>query len=129
MATAMLERVHGGTPVISEDEQRMEESEERGVQPSWILDPVAFGRRVRALRVIEGYDSVTALGHAVFQRTGISISDRTMYMLERGEQPPSLDVFFALLVTLKPDEGLTYFNPAIRGDVLEPLRKLLCAGK
>jgi hypothetical protein len=115
------ERYH----MISESEQMKEDEGRASTAPSYVLDPVAFGRRVRALRVIEGYDSVTQLGHAVYLKTGFSMSDRSLYMIERGEQPPSVDAFLALLVTLKPDDGFKYFAPSIRGDIMEQLGKLL----
>jgi len=124
--------VLGVGELISEREQMMEDTTGTGSEtseqpnikePQWIVDPVTFGRRVRALRVIDGFDSVTELGHAMFLKTKVSVSDRTLYMIERGEQPPSLDVFVALIVTLRPSEGLAYFAPAFRGDILEQLKK------
>lgn len=85
-----------------------------------ILDLHTFGRRLRALRVLRGYDRVTDLGAHLRTRYGVEVSDRTLYAIERGEQPPHLDLFLTMLATLHPEVG--YFDPALRDDVAAAVR-------
>ena len=87
------------------------QSQDQGRSP--LLDTQVFGRRVRAQRRLMGLDSAAELSRAVLSRTGLSVSERSLYMIENGAQRSSLEVFFALLMTLEPDGGLEYFKPAI----------------
>lgn len=90
------------------------------LSPHNIIDTVVFGRRLRAARILNGFDRVTEFTILLRSRYGIDISDRTVYAIERGEQMPNLDFFVAALALLMPDVG--YFFPAIRGDVVEILK-------
>lgn len=98
------------------------DAEEEGtLSPHNIIDKVAFGRRLRAARIINGYDRVTDFTSIMRSRYGVDVSDRTVYAIERGEQMPHLDFFVAALALLNPDPG--YFFQAIRADVIEALKK------
>ena len=52
---------------------------------------------------------------------GVSVSVRTIYAIERGEQLPRLDLLLALLVVL--DEALDSFYPAISDDIGDKLKR------
>lgn len=93
---------------------------ETDLSPNNIIDKVVFGRRLRAQRVLNGYDRVGQLTQILRSRYGVDVSDRTIYAIERGEQMPHLDFFVAVLDLLKPDRG--YFFPMIRGDIVESLK-------
>ena len=98
------------------------DAEEEGIlSPHNVIDKVAFGRRLRAARIINGYDRVGDFTTILRSKYGVDVSDRTVYAIERGEQMPHLDFFVASLALLNPDTG--YFFPAIRGDVVEGLKK------
>jgi transcriptional regulator with XRE-family HTH domain len=99
----------------------VEDEEDLDLAPHNVVDKVAFGRRLRALRIIHGFDRVTDFVSLLRSRYGIDVSDRTVYAIERGEQMPHLDFFVACLALLDPERG--YFFPAIRGDVVESLKK------
>jgi len=100
--------------VIGETEDE-EDGRERDLSPNNIIDVVVFGRRLRAQRVLEGFDRVGQLTHILRSRYGIDVSDRTIYAIERGEQMPHLDFVLAVVAALNCP--LHYFKPAIRHDV------------
>lgn len=87
--------------------------------PNGLVDLRAFGRRLRSARILAGYDTVALAALAIFELTGVSISDRTFYAIERGEQMPSLEQFMAFTITFKPPYMWQYWNPAFPTLVLE----------
>lgn len=91
------------------------------MMPQNIIDMVAFGRRLRALRILAGYDRATEFTAAMRSQYGVDLSDRTMYAIERGEQMPRLDFYFAAICELSAARD--YFSPAIRFDVVEKLAR------
>lgn len=95
------------------------ENQELDLSPQNIVDTVAFGRRLRAQRVLMGFDRVQQLTHIMRSNYGIDVSDRTIYAIERGEQMPHLD--FVLGVVAALHTPLHYFKPAIRHDIWEAL--------
>lgn len=95
------------------------DSQEHDLAPQNIFDKVVFGRRLRAQRVLMGYDRVQQLTHILRSRYGIDISDRTIYAIERGEQMPHVDFVLAVVAALVTP--LNYFAPAIRHDVWEAM--------
>lgn len=102
--------------VMDEDEDLVLEQD---LSPHNIVDKVAFGRRLRAQRVLQGYDRVGQLTHVLRSRYGVDVSDRTIYAIERGEQMPHIDFVLACVAAL--ETPLHYFAPAIRHDVWQAL--------
>lgn len=98
-----------------------EHEEELELSPHNVIDKVVFGRRLRALRVLNGFDRMSDFASLLRSRYGVDVSDRTVYAIERGEQMPHLDFFVAVLALLNPDKG--YFHPMLRGDVNEALKQ------
>jgi hypothetical protein len=92
-----------------------EDSLETDLSPHNIVDTVMFGRRLRAQRVLQGFDRVGQLTHILRSRYGIDVSDRTIYAIERGEQMPHLDFVLGVVVALECP--VHYFAPAMRHDV------------
>lgn len=84
-----------------------------------IVDPIVLGRRLRGARIVAGFDRVTDACKNVALTSGVTISERTLYAVERGQQLPSLDQFFALLMTYDPEGATMYAVPALRADVAE----------
>ena len=95
--------------------------EDGQLAPHNVVDKVVFGRRLRAARILHGFDRVTEFTNILRSRYGVDVTDRSVYAIERGEQMPHLDFFVAALALLNPDRG--YFFPSIRGDVVEALKK------
>jgi transcriptional regulator with XRE-family HTH domain len=83
-----------------------------------IFDRHTYGRLLRAARIIAGYDRVEDVPPAILEATGVELSARTIYALERGEQEPTATQFLALVMTLRPPAGETYWQSALRADVL-----------
>ncbi len=82
--------------------------------PLNVVDTVLFGRRLRSLRILRGFDRVSDFTVLLRTRYGISISDRSAYAIERGEQMPGLDFYIAVACALEADRD--YFSPAFRAD-------------
>lgn len=83
-----------------------------------IFDRATFGRLLRAARIIAGFDSVAEAAAEITKRTGVAVSDRTIYALERGEQDPTAPQFLAVAVTFRPPGGEGYWSACMRSDVL-----------
>lgn len=64
-------------------------------------------------------DSAGGLAHAITQKTGVRISERSVWAIESGRQTPSLEQFVAIVATIDPNGGLSYFADAFRGDIAE----------
>lgn len=90
-------------------------------RPQNIVDMVAFGRRLRALRILAGYDRATEFTAVLRSQYGVDVSDRTVYAIERGEQMAHIDFYFAAICELEADRD--YFSPAIRADVVQKLAR------
>ena len=83
------------------------------------IDPITLGRLFRAARIMAGYSNVSALADALVERTGVQISARTIYAIERGTQVSTVDQFLALAYTLHPPGGVRFFHAAYRIDLVE----------
>lgn len=107
------------TPATQEQDELGGDGQELDLAPHNIIDKVAFGRRLRAQRVLMGFDRVSQLTQILRSRYGIDISDRSIYAIERGEQMPNLDFVVGVVAALECP--LNYFAPAIRHDVWQAL--------
>ena len=77
-----------------------------------IFDPCAYGRLARAARIIAGHDSVEEAVRAIQNASGLEISARTLYALERGEQTPTIPQYIVLAMTYAPPGGPSYWFAA-----------------
>jgi DNA-binding XRE family transcriptional regulator len=89
------------------------------LSPSVVLGNL--GRRLRGARVIAGFDRMTDFASAIENACGVSISARTLYAIERGEQMPSLEHAICILSVLPPVEQQALLQSAVRPDVLDRL--------
>jgi transcriptional regulator with XRE-family HTH domain len=87
--------------------------------PRHVVDTRTWGRRLRALRVLHGYDRASDFSAILRSKYGVECSDRTLYAIERGEQMPGIDFALACVAILHPPPR--YFYPAFREDVVEAL--------
>lgn len=78
-----------------------------------MFDPVAYGRLARAARIIAGHDRVEDAAHAIAELTGVEISARTVYAIERGEQSPSVEQYVALSLAYRPPGGPGYWDGSL----------------
>ena len=99
--------------------QTPDDEREHDLAPQNIVDRVVFGRRLRAQRVLMGYDRVGQLTHVLRAQYGVDVSDRTIYAIERGEQMPHLDFVLGVVTALQCP--MDYFAPALRHDVWQAL--------
>ncbi|MBI5230561.1 MAG: helix-turn-helix transcriptional regulator [Coriobacteriales bacterium] len=77
----------------------------------------AFGRRLKAARAIAGYDRMTDLASAIEAACGTSISARSLYAIERGEQMPSYEQLVCIIVVMPIESQQDLFRAAIRPDL------------
>lgn len=84
-----------------------------------LIDAEIVGRRLRGARIVAGYDRVADACKAVVSTAGISLSERTLYAIERGEQLPNWEQIVALVMTYDPPGGMRYVEAALRPSALE----------
>lgn len=84
-----------------------------------LIDAEIVGRRLRGARIVAGYDRVKDACKAVFSTAGISLSERTLYAIERGEQLPNWEQIIALVMTYDPPGGMRYIEAALRPSAAE----------
>lgn len=108
------------TRTMSHEDEQMNGEEDRQLSPHNIVDLRLLGRRIRALRILHGYDRVSDFTAILRGQYGVEITDRSVYAIERGEQMPHIDFMYAVMAALEPDPD--YFTPAIRNDVAVKLR-------
>lgn len=100
---------------MQDDEDRIAHDDEDALAPQNIVDKVQFGRRLRAARIMHGYDRMTDFAAIIRSRYGVDVSDRTVYAIERGEQLAHMDFFLAACHLLQTP--FDYFAPVLRQDV------------
>lgn len=86
-----------------------------------LLDASVVGRRLRGARIVAGFDRVQDACVAIHE-LGVSLSERTLYAIERGEQLPSWEQMIALMMVYDPPGGMRYTEPALRADAQEWFR-------
>ena len=101
-----------GGPVPESDENQ---------RPTEVIDRVLYGKYLKGLRVRQGYEPADNLVADLESCCGVTVSVRTIYAIERGEQLPRLDLLLALLVVL--EEELDYFYPAISDQIVGKLKR------
>ena len=108
------------------EERAMEDQKyDDGPRPGGLVDPVIFGRRLRAARIMAGFDRVVDLVDALDRKTGVRVSERTAYAIERGEQLPSVDFLMAVILTLHIQGGIEYFLPAMNAECVAEYMKVI----
>lgn len=109
--------------VMSSDKSHGGHTGEAGKIPEKIsadplIDLAVFGRHLRAARILAGYETVHAAAHHISEVAGISLSERSLGAMERGEQMPSMEQFVAISLALKPPGGGTYWLAMLRADLV-----------
>ena len=75
-----------------------------------VIDWEAYGTLLKAARLANG----KKLTDAVEEKTGMRISERTIYALEDASRAPSADIFLALQQVLPELCDPEYMRPAFR---------------
>jgi DNA-binding XRE family transcriptional regulator len=116
-----LKSAQNGSGTMEPERGLENDEQETALSPHNIVDTVAFGRRLRSLRILHGFDRMEDFANILRSRYGIDLSARSIYAIERGEQMPHLDLVLASVALLDADP--IYFFPAIRPDVVEAMTK------
>lgn len=93
-----------------------------------MIDLNVYGKRAKAARILAGCETVKDGADLVRRLTGIRLSDRTLYALERGMQMPTVEHYFALTVAYEPPGGLRYWEPALGDAVTEYIAHRIRSG-
>jgi transcriptional regulator with XRE-family HTH domain len=81
--------------------------------PYSLVDPVVLGRTLKGARAEAGCTAAQASSE-MQRRYGVSISAAALGRYERGETQITLEVFLALMLTLKTNDPMTRILPAMR---------------
>jgi len=79
-----------------------------------IIDWESFGVLLKASRLKNGYSRGMLLTSEVEKRTGLKISERTVYAIEEASRAPSADIFIALQQVLPELSNPKYLKPLFR---------------
>ena len=63
-----------------------------------LVDWNVFGRKIKKARKSAGYSNVADFAQHLHDVTHISLSERTLYKIERGEVSPSVEALIALMI-------------------------------
>lgn len=78
-----------------------------------LIDSENLGKRIRAARILAGHENIGTVTGRMREELELSVSDRTLYAVERGEQIPTWDLMVALVLVLEPPGGVRFFWPGI----------------
>lgn len=84
-----------------------------------IVDWRAFGVLLKAARLSAGFSRGQALCDAIKEKTGLDVSERTIYALEDASRSPSADIFLALQQVLPQLRDPAYIKPAFKQSNIE----------
>lgn len=82
-----------------------------------VIDWTKWGALLKAARMGNGFMRGSALANEVRERTGMTISERTIYALESAERTPSADIFLALQQVLPELRDPDYIRPAFKSNI------------
>jgi len=86
-----------------------------------VVSKALLGKTLRGARAITGM-TVPEVAQAIHAAVGYSVSDETLYRLERGEREISLNLFAIMLIVLDPPGGMGFFancfDPEARGKLI-----------
>lgn len=88
-----------------------------------MIDLKEYGRRARAARILAGCDAVKDAVALIEETSGIPITARQLYAIERGEVPLLMEWFFAISMTYNPPGGLLYWEPCYTDEVRALIRQ------
>jgi hypothetical protein len=94
-----------------------------------LIDLAEYGRRVRAARILARCDSLSQASERVEEATGVKMSGRTLGALERGDQGPTVEQYFAITLAFRPPGGLAFWEPAMVPEVGALVEERIVDGK
>ena len=85
-----------------------------------------FGSLLRGLRQDRGRGRGQAFCDEMYRRTGVLISERTLYAMEKGQQEATFAQVVAFVFTLRPDGGIHYFGGALPAELAMQFHRMNC---
>lgn len=76
------------------------------------FDTKHYGRLLRGLRNVRGYENAASKVADLIRRNGLDITDRVYYSIERGAKMANVAEHLYICEALKPEPG--YFEKAMR---------------
>ena len=84
-----------------------------------VIDWVRYGTLLKASRIANGYTRGKMLCEVLEVKTGMRVSERTIYALEEASRAPSADIFLALQQVLPEMRDPDYMKPVFRRNDIE----------
>lgn len=69
-----------------------------------LVDWKVFGRKVKKARKSAGFSNVADFAQHLHELAHISLSERTLYKIERGETAPSVEALIALMIAFPREQ-------------------------
>lgn len=63
-----------------------------------LVDWNVFGRKIKKARKTAGYTNMSDFAQSLYETTHISLSERTLYKIERGEVCPTVEALIAFMI-------------------------------
>lgn len=79
-----------------------------------MIDGVVFGDLMRSARKAYGFERCGELAQAIEEKTGVRVSEKTLYSIEAGEFPPKVDVYLAMQQVMPNLFNVEFIAPAVR---------------
>lgn len=74
------------------------------LKQSQLVNWKSFGKKVKVARKQAGFGNVADFTARLYEKTGISLSERTLYKIERGESAPTVEALIALMIVFPREE-------------------------
>lgn len=81
-----------------------------------VIDWCKWGVLLKQARILNGLSSATALVEQLEERTGLTLSSRSIYAFEEGEHVPSAEVWLGLQMVLPELRDPARLKPLFRRD-------------
>ena len=69
-----------------------------------LVDWNVFGRKIKKARKVAGYTNMSDFAQSLYEITHISLSERTLYKIERGEVCPTVEALIAFMIIFPREE-------------------------
>lgn len=76
----------------------------KNLKQNMLVDWSAFGRKIKSARKTAGFSNVGDFAQYLHECTNISLSERTLYKIERGEVCPTVETLIALMIVFPREE-------------------------
>lgn len=95
-----------------------------GRKHGYVIDAEHFGALLKGARISARIETREDLCARLAADFGIEVSQAVIGSYERGRTIPPLEMFFLLVLILRPANGIRYFAPAVNDEIIEKVLAL-----